>query len=64
MDDLFCYIQTVHFHTLLSYHLYIFVSLKPPLKCLELIKKGLSMMSIIEHFSEFSRDYRAFLWEK
>ena len=21
-------------------------------------------MSIIEHFSEFSRDYRAFLWEK
>ena len=31
-----------------------------PLKCLELIKKGLSMMSIIEHLSDFSGDYRAF----
>ena len=30
VDDLFCYIETIYLHTLLSYHLYIFVSLKPP----------------------------------
>ena len=43
MDDLFCYIQTVHFHTLLSYHLYIFVSLTPPLKMFRINLKKASL---------------------
>ena len=46
--------------TLLSYHLNIFVTLNP-LKMFRINKEGLSMMSIIEHFSsDFSGNYRAF----